>query len=352
MQVVHAGPHALLPLDEIGQLDPLLVGDQPQHPHHALDDRRDRDALRRLDDAAVEPREPQQIFRDARQAVGLLHDVADELAHRGGVDVLGLQNRVGEQADTGQRRFQLVARVGDKAAARLLRRLQAVGEAVELLGDLADLVATADLGVVAVRALAHAADGLEQHAEAAREHPREQQAQQHDKARDCRRDAQQILLQRQQQRRLLHVVLIGIDRADGLAAVDDRRGRAAAERAVGKVGIEGIVAPQRLHDLGVKPVAAHRAVRLAGVVEDAPRGVRDENAGNAGILHQRHRGGDVLLAQLLQAAQRRHHHAHAALQRRLLGAHDQIFRHDQRVGVHENEHCRNDQNITQAEFDL
>ena len=131
-----------------------------------------------------------------------------------------------------------------------------------------------------------------------------------------------------------------------------RRGRAAAERAVGKVGIEGVVAPQRLHDLGVKPVAAHRAVRLAGVVENAPRGVRDENAGNAGILHQRHRGGDVLLAQLLQTAQRRHHHAHAALQRRLLGAHDQIFRHDQRVGVHENEHCRNDQNITQAEFDL
>ena len=44
--------------------------------------------------------EPQQIFRDARQAVGLLHDVADELAHRGSIDVFGLQNRVGEQADT------------------------------------------------------------------------------------------------------------------------------------------------------------------------------------------------------------------------------------------------------------
>ena len=172
MQVVHAGPHALLPLDEIGQLDPLLVGDQPQHPHHALDDRRDRDALRRLDDAAVEPREPQQIFRDARQAVGLLHDVADELAHRGGVDVLGLQNRVGEQADTGQRRFQLVARVGDEAAARLLSRLQAVGHGVELHGKIVYLVVAADLGVMAVRALSHLLHRLGQNAEAPCQHAR------------------------------------------------------------------------------------------------------------------------------------------------------------------------------------
>ena len=122
-----------------------------------------------------------------------------------------------------------MARIGDKAPARLLGLLQAVGHGVELKGQLADLIAAADLGTVAVGTLAHLAHGLVQHAEAPRQHAREQQADAAGKHQHDRRDGQKIPLQGKQQLRLLGVIFIGVHRADDLAVVYDRRGRAAFE---------------------------------------------------------------------------------------------------------------------------
>ena len=63
-----------------------------------------------------------------------------------------------------------MARIGYKAAARVLNGLQAIRHVVELGGELADLVVPADLGAVAVRALAHLADSVGQYAEAPCQH--------------------------------------------------------------------------------------------------------------------------------------------------------------------------------------
>ena len=73
-------------------------------------------------------------------------------------------------------------------------------------------------------------------------------------------------MQGQQQLRLLGVVFVGIHRADGLAVVDDRRGRAAFERLVRKFGVENVLPAKRLHKLCIKGVAADRAVGFARVI--------------------------------------------------------------------------------------
>ena len=66
--------------------------------------------------------------------------------------------------------------IGNETPSGFLRRLQAAGQAVEFAGDLGDLIGAAYLGAVAVRPLTHRADGLQQAADAAGEHPREQKA--------------------------------------------------------------------------------------------------------------------------------------------------------------------------------
>ena len=154
----------------IGEVDLLFLGHKAQHAHHARHHGREVDALRLGQHAAVQTRQSQQIFRDARQALGLLLDIADKFAHGLRVHVLRLQNGVGQKPDARQRRFELVARVRHEAAASVLRRLQPVSHVVELGGEFADLVVPADLGAVAVRALAHLADGVGQYAEAPRQH--------------------------------------------------------------------------------------------------------------------------------------------------------------------------------------
>ena len=79
---------------------------------------------------------------------------------------LGLDQRLTEYFGATAEQEELLS----TAAASVLRRLQPVSHVVELGGELADLVVPADLGAVAVRALAHLADGVGQYAEAPRQH--------------------------------------------------------------------------------------------------------------------------------------------------------------------------------------
>ena len=134
--------------------------------------------------------------------------------------------------------------------------------------------------------------------------------------------------------------------------VDDRRGRAAFERLVRKFGVKDVFSAKRLHKLCIKGVAANRAVGLARVIQHAARGVRHKHAGDARLLHERHRARDIFLAQLLKAGERRHHHRDAALQRALLRAERQVFRRDERIRVQQDQHRQNDGDIAEAEFSL
>ena len=352
VQVILAGEDGSLPFNLTGELHAPFLRHKAQHPRRAPDNRRNIDASRLLHRAAVQSGQAQQVFRDAGQALRLLPDVPHKLADGLSIHVPGLQDGVGEQANACQRRFQLVGGVGHKAAAHLLRGLQTVGKAVELPGNLRDFIVSAHLGPLSVVALPHLPDGSGEQAEAACQDFGEYQAEQRDKQQHGGGDAQQRALQILQQRRLLRVIFIGINRADGLAAVDHGGGAAAAEGRAVKHGVKHVVALKRLHDFRVEHIAAQRAVRLAGIVENAPGAVGHEDAGNSSFLRHRQRRCNAFLAQRLQPRQRGGHNGNAGLEGRLLGTEDQILRHGQRVGVHQHQHRNDDRNVTQAEFDL
>ena len=98
------------------------------------------DRLRDDLDIVVEPREVKQLLGRALEALGLVADVGDELAHGLGVHVLVLHDAVREQTYRCKRRLELVRSVGDKAAALVLGIVKALGKGVEFAPELAELV--------------------------------------------------------------------------------------------------------------------------------------------------------------------------------------------------------------------
>ena len=98
------------------------------------------DRLRDDLDIVVEPREVKQLLGRALEALGLVADIGDELAHGLGVHVLVLHDAVGEQAYRRKRRFELVRRVGDEAAALVLGIVKALGKGVEFAPKLTELI--------------------------------------------------------------------------------------------------------------------------------------------------------------------------------------------------------------------
>ena len=162
----------------------------------------------------------------------------------------------------------------------------------------------------------------------------------------------QIGLEALQQGCLLCVVFIGVHRADDLVLVQHRRGGAGPEGPAAEVAAEGVIAQQSLDDLRIKAVFSHGAAGLTGVVKDPSGVVGDQDPAQARLLHHRHGGGHVLLVQLVQPRQRVHHHGHAALQGGLLGPEHQILGHQQRVGVQQDQHRRDDEDVAEAEFEL
>ena len=352
MDLVLACQHGALSRRLIGQVHLLFLGHQAHHAHDLLQNRQHVHPHRRLQHAVVQPGQPQQVLRDAAEALGLRADVRYKFPGGGRVDVLRLQNGVRQKADGGQGRFELMGSIGDEAPPGVLRGLEPVGEAVELLGDLGDLVPPPDVSPVAVGALPHLADGREQLADLAGQRPGQPSAQAHHHHGDDAGQAQKIGAEPLQQRSLLRVVFIGVYRADDLALVQYRRGGPAAERRVLIPAGEGVVAQQGLHHLRIEGVLPYGAAGLPGIVEDPAGAVRHQDAGKPRLLHHCHSLGHVLLRQLVQSAQGVDHHGHAGLEGGGLGAEHQILGYQQRIGVEQHQHRRDAQNVTQAELDL
>ena len=63
-------------------------------------------------------------------------DIRHELPGGGPVDVVGLQNGIRQQPDGRQRRFQLMGGIGHKPPPGILRGLEPVCQAVELLAQI------------------------------------------------------------------------------------------------------------------------------------------------------------------------------------------------------------------------
>ena len=281
----------------------LFLGHHPQHPLHPFQHRGHRHSSTLFQRTAVQSGQAQQILGDAAEPLGLLPDVAHEFVHRLGVHVLRLQNRVGQQADTGQRCLQFMGCVGHKAASGIFGGLQPVGQTVEFRRNLGDLIVALHLGPVTVSTLPHVADGLQQFADASRQHPGEQQAQHNNK--DCHHagNAGNVVLQALEQLRLLRVVLIGIDGTHRLVMIHHRRSAAAEESIAVIAAIIGVLAPQRLKDLGVKGVKTYGTAGFTGVVQHPAGRVGYQNATHACLFHHRQRLADILRRQILQTAQ-------------------------------------------------
>ena len=137
-----------------------------------------------------------------------------------------------------------------------------------------------------------------------------------------------------------------------LVLVQHRRGRPAAEGPVPVAAGEHVVPQQGLDDLCVEAVLPQGVVGLPGIVEDLARTVRHQDAAEARLLHHRHGLGHILLGQPVQTGQGVDHHGHAALERGCLGAEHQILRYPQRIGVQQQQHARDNQDIAQAELEL
>ena len=245
-----------------------------------------------------------------------------------------------------------MAGVGHEPPPGVLRGLQAVCQAVELRRDLGDLVGTAGVGAVAVRTLADAADGLQQAADLPRQHAGEGDAQSRHQQRDHHGDAQQVALKALQQRRLLRVVVVGVHRAHRLVVVHHRRGHTAEECLAVVLTVKCIAALQRRDDHRVQRVLAHGVVALPGVVQHHTGGVRHHDTGGARLVQAGQRHGDIFLRQLLQPHQRRLNDLGRAAEVGLVGGYHQILGHQQRVGVQQDQHRRDDQDVAEAEFEL
>ena len=205
---------------------------------------------------------------------------------------------------------------------------------------------------MAVRALADAADGLQQAADLPRQHAGEGDAQPRHQQRDHHGDGQQIALKALQQRRLLRVVVVGVHRTHRLVVVHHRRGHTAEERLAVVLAVERVAAPQRRDDHRVQRVLAHGVVALPGVIQHQSRLVRHHNAGGARLIQTVQRSGDVLLRQLPHPHQRRLDDLGSAAQVGLIGRYHQVLGHQQRIGVQQDQHRRDDQNIAETELEL
>ena len=245
-----------------------------------------------------------------------------------------------------------MAGIGHKPAAQGLRGLKPVRQAVELFADLGDLVPAGNVGPVLISALPHFADAGQQQANLPRQHPGKNKAQHHHAQRNDAGELQQVALQALQQGRLLRVVFIGIDRADDPVLIQHRGGRPAAEGSVPVSAGKGVVALQRLNDLGVEGVLSHGPQGLPGVVEHQSGTVRHQHPAEARFLHHRHGGRHVFRIQLVQSRQGVYHHGHAALHSGLLGPEHQVLADQQGVCVQQKQHRRDDGDVAQAEFQL
>ena len=350
MDLIPGGQHSALAGGVVGQFRLPLLGHQRHHPHDLLQNRQHIHPRRRVQHAAVQPGQAQQVLGDAAEPLRLLADVRHEFPGGGGVDILRLQNGVRQQPNGRQRRFQFVGRVGHEAPPGIFRFLQPVRQAVELLADLGDLVPPWDLRPVAVGPLPHLADGGEQPPDLAGQCPGQHHAQRQHHHGDHSRQPQQVFLKALEQRRLLRVVFVGVHGADDLVLIQHRRRRPAAEGAPLIAARKGVMAQQRLDSLRVKGILPHGTAGLPGIVEDFAGAVSHQDAGNARFLHHRHGRGDILLSQPLQPRQGIHHDGHAGLEGAGLGAEHQVLRDQQGIGVQQQQHRRDDQDIAEAEF--
>ena len=257
--------------------------------------------LRHDFDVVVHARQAQQILGHVLEALGLVADIGDEFPHGLHVHVLGLHDAVREEADGGQRRFQLMRGVGDEAAALPLGILQIGGQGVEFPPQLGQLVLALYLHAVFVVAAGDDADGVGELLELAQH--RRAVERRHHQSRQGDDDGQHpdLQLQLPQDLAALGVVFPQEDRAGDIARACDGDGVAGQEAPVPKDGAEHRLALQGRKQVGLHLLAAG----AVGVVNRVAVHICDGDTLKALHVQQAQHLRHVLLVRLLQPRQGR-----------------------------------------------
>ena len=239
--------------------------------------------------------------------------------------------------------------IRDEAAAGLLRGLEAVREAVELLGDLGELVPSLHRRPVGVGSLPDGADGLQQLPDLPGQDPGEHRGEPHHDGGHDAADPQKVFLEARQQLRLLGIILIGVDRADDLVPVHDGGSSTGAEGAVFVAAGGNVVAQKSLDHLSIEDVLPLGGAGLPGVVENTAAAVRHQDPGEARLLRRQHGAAHILLRQALQGAQGGGDDGDAALHVGHLGVEDQVLGYQDRISIQQHQHRRDDEDVAEAE---
>ena len=256
-----------------------------------------------------------------------------------------------------------------------MESVKAVGELVELLRQMGQLVLPRRLEPVAVLPLAHDADGPQQGPDAGGEHFGEEETDQQGNDHQHQRDGAQVLLQAHEQRPLGVVPVADIDAADGHAPVQNGGGGSGEKHPVLIVGVEHVVPLEGqghllkqgvlIGRLGGGGASAGVRRRLGGgriplallalgeaVVQDQPRGVGDQNALQSHVVQHVHHPGHLVGREGLQLHEGGGHDRDLTAQGVLLGGDQQILGGDQGVGVQQNQHHRQQGQVAQGVLDL
>ena len=180
--------------------------------------------------------------------------------------------------------------IGNKAAADLLSGLESVRELVELPGQLAELITAANTHPVAVLALPYDPDGPQQVADPSGEGLGKDNAHNEHHHTDDDGNGTQVALDIGEQPRLVGVVFIDIDRADGDAPVHDGRGGPAAKGPVPIFRSRHVVPFQRRRHLAEQGIAILRGPVFIAVIEHPCGRVRDQNTDASGVVQRAHEG--------------------------------------------------------------
>ena len=209
--------------------------------------------------------------------------------------------------------------IRDKPPPHLLNGLQAVGELVELHGQLGHLVLALDLDAVVVLALPHRADTTQQSGGIAGESLGQNEGSHQSHHTDHHGDVPQGGLDGQQHLRLLRVVFIEVHRPQGDTTVHRGDGHTGAERPLPILGPAHVLPPQGLDHLGGDGIVSGALFQGGAVIEDESGLVGHQHPGALHVVQQLHGLGHAVLGEHLRHRQGAADGQGLPLQRGLLG---------------------------------
>lgn len=210
----------------------------------------------------------------------------------------------------------------------------------------------AQLDLIAVIALAHILNREQNSTQAAGKCRRKEQRKQDNRDFQSDGNAQEIGLQRRDDRAALAVVFNKIDRTQHLPAAHHGRRGARLDRAAVIAAVKDVVALQRADDLRVHQEFSLRIACFQGIEKHGPRRVGHDRPRRAQVLQRVDRLRRLRRGKIVKLQKRSRHELRFFLQRTVLRAEDQAARRVGGVNIQEKQHHRGDGNVRRCIAEL